>query len=475
MASRFDDEDIEIIMTLARDLTGTKVTRADHGVIIQNVATRLSETKSHNLEEYLTLVDENDAEMPFLLSAVTIHTTSWFRESAAFEKLAQFVDARIKSNSRSPLKVLSVACSTGEEVYSIAAVLEGFRISNPSFEYSIEGWDIDPISLRTAREASYDVLQLEALTEKHRLQLALISESHEKRFGINEKVRDRCRFKTVNIVQPPSDKSVYDYVICRNMLIYFAPEDAKAIVQHLLSRVAPSGLFCTGVSETIAVTSKAVTPIGGATYRAGPTVSASSSSKRAVGVINCMKESHFRVLLAEDEPELRALMMESLSEAGYEVAAAANAREGLKLLDSGDFGLVISDFRMPGKDGVEFCREARSVGYKAAFVIVSGGADRRMAEEGLKAGCNEVILKPLISDDLVRMVRSYIGTPTANVASSPTLILLGASTGGTEVLAKLLTDMPRDCPPVMLVQHITAGFAYDFAARISRVSGLKRR
>ncbi len=87
-------------------------------------------------------------------------------------------------------------------------------------------------------------------------------------------------------------------------------------------------------------------------------------------------------------------------------------------------------------------------------------------------GCNEVILKPLIGDDLHRTIKSYLGDSKPFQLFRPSLILLGASTGGTETLVRLLKNLPASCPPVMVVQHITHGFAKDFAHRLADVSGL---
>ncbi len=127
-----DDEDIEIIMTLARELTGTKVNSSQHGIIVQNVGLRISVTKSGNLENYLALVNDSPEEFSYLMSAVTIHTTSWFREPGAFTVLEKMVLERLRKDT-GPVQfnLLSAACSTGEEVYSLAATLETIKRAHP--------------------------------------------------------------------------------------------------------------------------------------------------------------------------------------------------------------------------------------------------------------------------------------------------------------------------------------------------------
>ncbi len=471
----FDAEDTEIIMNLARELTGTKVNSTHHSVIVQNVATRMIELGCQNLEDYLVVVDSNDEEMPYLMSAVTIHTTGWFREGGAFEKLETILSERFKDTSESTVfRVLSVACSTGEEVYSIAAVLENFRRTHSNFTFAIEGCDIDPISLRTARQGLYDARKIDGVESRFSSYLSQIGELHDKEFAIRPSIRANVRFKTVNILQPPIDAEKYDYVICRNMLIYFESEDVKKIIEHLSNRVAASGHFCTGVSETSALSGSHLVSVGQATYANKDRVG--SRSPRAIAVepaIKSVKHGARRILVVDDDEYIRTMMVEFLFAEGFDVLAASCAAEAMDHLARNDFGLVMSDFRMPGMNGLELCKAARDIGYKGAFIVISGLADSRMAEDALQIGCSEVILKPFSGVDLVRVAKAYLGV-AVKVAEGghPDLVLFGASTGGTEVLVGILKNLPHGSPAVFVVQHIAPVFASEFAERLSKSSGL---
>ncbi|MCX6116254.1 MAG: hypothetical protein NT027_01835, partial [Proteobacteria bacterium] len=156
-SSIFSDQDIDLIIELGRELTGTQLDRLKHSVVIHNLASRINQLGKSSLEEYLQFVEDHDDEMPYLTSALTIHTTSWFREANAFDQLKTILLKQAPSYSLGkPFRVLSVACSTGEEVYSIASILESTKLKSPQFDYSVEGWDVDPISLRTAKSGRYD-------------------------------------------------------------------------------------------------------------------------------------------------------------------------------------------------------------------------------------------------------------------------------------------------------------------------------
>jgi two-component system chemotaxis response regulator CheB len=472
---QFGDDDIEIIMGLARELTGTRVNAKQHSIVIQKVAARIFELGLDDLESYLYLVDETDDEISYLISALTIHTTGWFREPSAFEKLDEVLLKKFSSNQTpAHFRVLSAACSTGEEVWSIAAVLESFARTRQGFTWEIEAWDIDPISLRVGRAGVYESRALEAVAENFRLRLDAIGQTVAGRDGFFEilpKYRENCRFRAVNILKQPEDSSVFDFIMCRNVLIYFDPVSVTSIVSQFKKRLSLSGLLCVGVSETSALSTADFSSIGAAVYgRAGGQLM--SITGRSHG--QSQRAPIGNVVVVEDEPELRVLMVEFLEETGYRVLSASNAQDAEPKILGEPTSLVLCDYRMPGANGLELCARIRSKGYRGAFVIISGHADRGMAEEGLRSGCNDVVLKPLLDVDLVALVRSYIGAPQTEkkVLSQPSMILMGASTGGTEVLVRILRDLPRDVPPVLVVQHIISGFAKDFGERLAKVSGL---
>jgi chemotaxis methyl-accepting protein methylase len=356
----FDDEDIDIIMGLARELTGTQVNRMQHSVIIQNIASRLAELKCRNLEDYLVYVEQHDAEIPHLLSAVTIHTTSWFREPQAFERFEEYITEFHRRQTGKPFSLLSMACSTGEEVYSFGVLLERFRLNNPGFDYELEGWDIDPLSLHTARQASYQIQSLSAVTDRYRRVIEEVIGPRGSVISIPPAIVKRCRYRRVNLTQPPAIDKTFDQIVCRNVLIYFSNAMIERLMHFIRVSLADSGRFVCGVSETSAVKPEHFLSLGQSTYRALPKTA------------NHMRDSTY---LWGDRTAKKPLIQE------YDVQA----------------------LRFGGK---------------------------------------------------------------------PELILFGASTGGTEALHQALSKMPADCPPLMIVQHIAASFAGDFARRLAASAGL---
>jgi chemotaxis methyl-accepting protein methylase len=138
------------VLKMAEELTGASQTGETRtGSIISNVERRMRECECDTLAEYVIRVESDPEEKNNLISALTIHTTAWFRENPHFVKFHEILLDVL--DRKQTFNVWCAACSTGEEVYSFAIVLEEFRKVYPRFEYRIYGSDIDPVFDRNSR------------------------------------------------------------------------------------------------------------------------------------------------------------------------------------------------------------------------------------------------------------------------------------------------------------------------------------
>jgi len=109
-----------------------------------------------------------------------------------------------------------------------------------------------------------------------------------------------------------------------------------------------------------------------------------------------------RVLIVEDDRDALALLENAVAYFGYDVTAATDGLEALEIIRSGQVQLVVSDWEMPGISGVELCREIRrrvSVGY-TYFILLTAKTGIQCRVEGLRAGADEFISKPVDPDEL---------------------------------------------------------------------------
>lgn len=199
-----------------------------------------------------------------------------------------------------------------------------------------------------------------------------------------------------------------------------------------------------------------------------------------------------RVLIVDDSPTMRALLVEALRPASdiTVVGTAADAREARTKIKELNPDVVTLDIEMPGMSGLEFLEKLMTL-RPMPVVIVSGhaGSGMAMTAQALEIGAVECYGKPsglaghiLTSDQgrLAEMIRNASQAkvharahpPAAAVCnqrqgtSRTELIAVGASTGGVEALHVLLSQFPADCPPTLIVQHINGDFAEAVARRL---------
>ncbi len=107
-----------------------------------------------------------------------------------------------------------------------------------------------------------------------------------------------------------------------------------------------------------------------------------------------------RILVVDDEDKILAVISEYFIIQGYEVRTAIDAKEALQEFTPGKFHCVISDFSMPGMDGIELLKEIKTKDPKVIFLIITGYPSIERAVEAIKLGAYDYITKPIDLNDL---------------------------------------------------------------------------
>jgi two-component system response regulator PilR (NtrC family) len=110
------------------------------------------------------------------------------------------------------------------------------------------------------------------------------------------------------------------------------------------------------------------------------------------------------ILVADDEPGVRESLAEVLRDAGYLVQTAADGTAALNALDEREFGVVVTDLRMPGADGLAVLKRARDAAPQTLVLVMTAHGTVDTAVEALRAGAADYVLKPVLFDDLLAKV-----------------------------------------------------------------------
>ena len=209
-----------------------------------------------------------------------------------------------------------------------------------------------------------------------------------------------------------------------------------------------------------------------------------------------------RVLIVDDSAIVRKMLADSLRvERDLEVVGtAADPFIARDLILQHEPDVVTLDIEMPRMDGLTFLRKLMEH-HPVPVIIVSSLTKSGSAAsvEALRSGAIDVIPKPggpysvgQVAERLKQRIRSVregqfkfarpvAVAPSAPVAAAPAgatrrmngLLVIGASTGGTQATEALITRMPADCPPILIVQHMPANFTRAYAERLNTVCPMR--
>jgi len=137
------------------------------------------------------------------------------------------------------------------------------------------------------------------------------------------------------------------------------------------------------------------------------------------------------ILIVEDEVIMRESLRDWLTDEGYHVETAEEGEEALKTIAERDFGVVILDLRLPGKDGIEVLREAKEKRPQLKGIIITAYPSVPTAVEAMKEGAIDYLPKPFDLNDLEKLIRETLGpvqveikpkAVTAETVAKPTVI-----------------------------------------------------
>jgi chemotaxis protein methyltransferase CheR len=193
--------------------------------------------------DYVTLISSprGAAELDSLIEAVRVGESSLFRHRAQISALVDHVIPALRG--RRALKVWSAGCSTGEEPYTLAAILQR---SLPDTTVSIVATDVSAAALTVAQAATYPAAELADVPEPWRD--AFVVDGAVLR--VRPEVRALVRFERANLVDTTNIRGC-DLVWCRNVLIYFTDEARRRVVDRIVAATAPGGHVFVGYSETL--------------------------------------------------------------------------------------------------------------------------------------------------------------------------------------------------------------------------------
>ena len=245
-----DGTALQRLLTILRQQTGVDFTQYKQPTIIRRVTRRVTLRKAESVEAYLEIVNKEPAEAKALFDDLLINVTEFFRDPEVFDTAQNTAFRSLVGESKRPrtIRVWIPACSSGEEVYSMAiALMEFFEAQNLNWPIQIFGTDVSELAVNKARHGIYREDATGNLSPQ-RLQRFFVR--NENVYQISRQIREMCIFSRHNVANDPP-LSRMDLISCRNVLIYFSQTLQKRIVKTFAYALAPNGILILGSSEAL--------------------------------------------------------------------------------------------------------------------------------------------------------------------------------------------------------------------------------
>lgn len=246
------DDDLRFLARIVHEKSGIVIRDNKSAMTRGRLVRRVKALGLTSIADYISLLrgPAQEREMPELLNAVTTNHTSFFRERHHFDQLAEEVLPALLAKNPNRLRIWSSASSSGEEPYSIAAILHRALRSFPSCDARILATDLDTEIVARAQAAEYanDVIERAPSDLAPLLGATPSREGHQ---VISPALRKLVTCRQLNLLDPWPFKGPFDVIFCRNVMIYFDQPTKRDLVNRFADMLSPNGTLFIGHSESL--------------------------------------------------------------------------------------------------------------------------------------------------------------------------------------------------------------------------------
>lgn len=262
------DSDFENFRKLIYDRSGISLNDSKKELLRTRLRSRLEREGYPSFRAYLDEVrnDTSGMELVLLLDAISTNLTSFYRENGHFQFIKSVVPAlaeKKKKSSDQTFRIWSAGCSSGEEPYTLAFVmLEALGDAASHWDVKILGTDLSTDILRRAMDGRYEIEKMKDLpphvrdryfrreTGDIQTKSGKILKNRELSRIVPE-IREMVTFRRLNLMESFPFKHQFDFIFCRNVMIYFDKPTQGTLVNKFYNFIREGGYLLIGHSESL--------------------------------------------------------------------------------------------------------------------------------------------------------------------------------------------------------------------------------
>jgi chemotaxis protein methyltransferase CheR len=245
------EDEFEILKATIQETMGFFPERYKERPLKRRIAVRMRHAKTNSYLAYAQILKQSDAEQKLLHKTLTINVSKFFRNRSTFEKIEKEILPRIAKEYEETagiVKVWCAGCATGEEVYTIAMILDAFMTKDQmNLPFIVIGTDIDEDSLKHAEQGCYRKEVFDETPEDYRAAYF----DRNNRLCVRGSIKGKVRFLQLDLEEEHPELTDLDLVLFRNVLIYMRKDFQEKILFLIHKRLCKRGFLVLGKVEML--------------------------------------------------------------------------------------------------------------------------------------------------------------------------------------------------------------------------------
>lgn len=238
---------------LLEERVGISVGDSQKQFLQSQVSIRMREVGEADFSRYLQRLQDGVAgkiEWSILLDRLVVKETNFFRHQSSYDFVCTYLQNKINNSALTEaFEVWSLGCSTGEEPYSLAMLInEMFELAKLEPYFGIMGTDVSRMAISRAREAKFPEKKMDFVPSA--LRYKYFKEVGKKQFRFEHDVKRKVCFANNNIMNlttmPPQQ---FDLIYCQNLLVYFAQEMRQKLLNAIVDKLKTGAILILGLGE----------------------------------------------------------------------------------------------------------------------------------------------------------------------------------------------------------------------------------
>ncbi|HCC37995.1 MAG TPA: chemotaxis protein CheR [Treponema sp.] len=242
-----NDADFDLYRNFIYKESGITFTATNRSILESRLKERLREKGLDSVRNYFSKISMDKEELKAFLDSITTNLTRFFRNQAHFDALEKYVVPELMKLKRggTTLKIWSAGCSTGEEPYTIAMLMN--EILPPPWKFDIVASDISLKCLMTAKEGFYADSRITGIPGMY---LKKYFDKVEGGYKARPEIQSKIRFDYHNLKNDSGLRDL-DLVFCRNVIIYFDEAAQTSVINRFWDAMASKSFLFIGHSESL--------------------------------------------------------------------------------------------------------------------------------------------------------------------------------------------------------------------------------